>query len=97
MNKVVPFRNRYGVLDHTQYYDGPDAKALKEEFLFRWIQGASLATNMSVATAVTYPGHEYYLLTRAVPSYDVAAPKDWKTVVSDDSRYITKQRLGLGP
>jgi hypothetical protein len=78
MNIVVPIRNRYGVLDLVQYYDGPHvrdgkadptglpvmpgAKELKEAFLFPWIQGAGLACNMSVAQAIAFPTGHEYYL-----------------------------------
>ncbi len=65
MSRVVPIKHRLGPLDTVEYYDGPDAKVLKEK-LFLWLQGASMAQNNSVAAAVTYPGQEFFLLSRAV-------------------------------
>ena len=65
MSRVVPIKHRLGPLDTVEYYDGPDALPLKEA-LFRWTQGASMAQNHSVAAAITYPGQEFFLLSRAV-------------------------------
>jgi hypothetical protein len=65
MSRVVPIKKRLGPLDTVDYYDGPDALPLKDA-LFRWTQGASMAQNNSVASAITYPGQEFFLLSRAV-------------------------------
>ncbi|MSQ93114.1 MAG: hypothetical protein EXR98_01005 [Gemmataceae bacterium] len=95
MHRAIPIGNRYGSLDWIQFYDAPAAKELKEQFLFGWIQGASLATNMSIAGAVTIPGHEYYLLTRATPFAEESRPTHWRHLVSPESREISQIRAGV--
>lgn len=95
MRRVVPNGNRYGPVDWGQFYDAPGAKDLKEQFLFRWIQGASLACNMNVASAVTFPGHEYYLLTRSTPFTEYVLPQHWRPLIPPMSRDITRTRAGL--
>lgn len=65
MARVVPTKRRLGPLDTVEYYEGPDAPVLKDA-LFRWTQGAALAQNNSVAAAISYPGLEFHLLSRAV-------------------------------
>jgi hypothetical protein len=65
MRSVLPMKHRLGPLDMVEYYDGPDALPLKEA-LFQWTVGAGLSQNMSVASAITYPGHEFFLMSRAV-------------------------------
>jgi hypothetical protein len=71
------------------------AKELKEDFLFRWTLGAGLCQNMSVAGAITLPGHEYLLLSRMIPFLQEDHPKDWKPLISQESRRVTMDRLGL--
>src|SRR5262249_25089848 len=61
------FPIRKGPLDAVEFYDGPMAKELKEDFLFQWSLGAGLCQNMSVANTITYPGIEYVLLSRMIP------------------------------
>jgi hypothetical protein len=96
MNSIFPMRRRYGPLDLIQYYDGPAAKELKEEFLFRWIQGAGLAYNLSVPQALAFPnGHEYYLLTRSTPFFEETPPLHWQALISKESRHVTRERLGI--
>ena len=65
MSRVVPIKQRLGPLDMVEYYDGPDALGLKEA-LFQWTVGLGMSQNMSVASAITYPGQEYFVLSRAV-------------------------------
>ncbi|MBI2803579.1 MAG: hypothetical protein HYX68_01180 [Planctomycetes bacterium] len=104
--KIFPFRNRFGILDRVRYYNGPPgefekgksqfpAKELKEAFLFRWTQGAGLAWNQSVASAVTFPGQEYYLLTRETPFVERTIPFGWWPVITSGERELTRERLGL--
>ncbi len=95
MRRVIPVASRYGLLDWGQYYDGPGAKDLKEQFLFRWLQGASVAANMSVASTVSFPGQEYYLLTRLTPFAEETTPTNWRHVVPIQSRETSRTRAGL--
>ena len=95
MLSVVPIPRRLGPLDTVEYYDGPMAKEIKEDFLFRFAIGAGLCQNMSIASAVTYPGHEYFLLSRTAPGDEELPPADWKALITQESRRITAERLGL--
>jgi hypothetical protein len=95
MLKIVPIRKRYGSLDLVQYYDGPAAKELKEQFLFRWIQGAGLAYNMSVPQALAFPGQEYYLLTRRTPFLELTVPEHWRPLISENTRSLVSERVGM--
>jgi hypothetical protein len=94
MNKILPIRQRFGLLDLVHYYDGPAAKELKEEFLFRWVQGASMPFG-NAASALTFPGHEYFLLTRTTPFLDENPPAHWRPLITKETRRITGGRLGL--
>jgi hypothetical protein len=73
MNRILPFKQRQGPLDAIEYYDGPMTKEFKESFLLPWTQGAMLASTMNVAAAITAPGQEYLLLSRAIPFQDTKA------------------------
>ena len=96
MSRVVPIPNRMGPLDMVEYYDGPMAKELKEQFLFAWIAGAGLSQNMSVASAVTFPGHEYFLLSRAVTFQDATSfHANWQPLILESTRAVTLGRRGV--
>lgn len=95
MLRVVPIRTRTGPLDNVEYYDGPLAKEIKEDVLFRWTLGAAVCQNMSIAGVVTYPGHEYFLLSRVTPSRETSVPEGWKPLISGESRRVTMGRMGL--
>ena len=93
MNGVPKMKKRTGLLDQLQYYDGPAASDLRH-FLFLWTQGAALAPNMNVAATVTYPGHEYHLLTRRANDIE-SVPEHWRQLITSETRRITANRLGL--
>ena len=95
MLKVVPIKTRTGPLDNVEYYDGPLAKEIKEDVLFRWTLGAGLCQNMSIAGAITYPGHEYFLLSRVMPALQEKSPPNWTPMMTQESRRVTAGRLGL--
>jgi len=95
VQKIVPIPKRFGPLDRIEYYDGPMAKELKEDFLFRWTLGAGLCTNMSVAGTITLPGHEYLLLSRVIAPNQEEAVENWRPIMSEESRRITADRLNL--
>ena len=84
-----------GLIDTIEYYDGPMAKEMKEDFLFRWAAGAMLSQNMSVAGAVTFPGHEFLMLSRVADATQETTPKHWVPLILPESRRITADRLGL--
>lgn len=65
MSKVVPIKQRLGPLDTVEYYDGPDALPLKD-VIFRWTAGAAAAPMPNFAASITYPGQEFFILSRAV-------------------------------
>lgn len=92
--KIVPIRQTTGPIDTVFYYDGPMAKELKEQLLFRWALGAGLSQNMSIANAVTYPGQEYMLLT-GTGSSDDPLQVNWRWLIVPETRRITAERLGL--
>lgn len=95
MHKVVPIPKRLGPLDTLEFYDGPLAKELKEDFLFRWTMGAGLCQSMSVAGTITYPGVEYLMLSRRIPFGQEEHVKNWKPIITGESRRVTMDRLGL--
>jgi len=94
MNSVAKMRKRTGALDQVQFFDKPGANDLRE-FLYLWTQGASLSQHMSVASTVSIPGQQYFLLTRKVNDIDAAPPQHWVPLITDSTRAITADRLGL--
>ncbi len=93
VNKVVPFRRRWGRLDTVRYYDAPAARELRE-WLFLWTQGARVAQSPIFSTTITCPGHAGYLLTRTVA---VHAPEqqDWQRLINRDTHRVVGVRLNL--
>jgi hypothetical protein len=101
MSTVGKMRNRMGALDHVHYYDAPGAKEVRE-CLFLWTQGASLAPTISVAptagvlaSTISFPGHHYLYLTRQVGNADTEPATNWRRLITDETRRITADRLGL--
>ena len=103
MLKILPIRQFYGPLDLVQYYDGAGAKELKEQFLHRWLQGASYATQMTIPNAILYPngqptGQDYFLLSHTVPFAEEFEQKNgWRPLITPATRAIVAQRLGMVP
>jgi hypothetical protein len=93
MQRVPYIKKRTGPIDRVQYYDGPNANKLRE-VLFGLTQGFQLAQNMSFAATVTFPGHEYHMLTRT-GNADEPLPDNWKVLITPETRRIARNRLGL--
>ena len=83
MSKVVPIRRRMGPLDAVEYYDGPNAKEVKEALLLV-TTGASL--HMNAVTAIPYPDIEYFYLSRTTPFPQETLPSNWKPIITPESR-----------
>jgi len=96
MLKIFPIRKRYGSLDLVQYYNGPAAGELKE-ILFAASRLAGYATPpMGVAPAIALPsGQKYFLLTRRTPFLEVNIPEHWRPLISENTRNLVGERLGM--
>ncbi len=94
MTRVVPIKKRLGPLDMFEYYDGPDALALKDA-LFRWSAGVRLSQNASFASTITYPGQEYFLLSRAVSFEGTKEGGPISAATSAKPIVITSENHGL--
>jgi hypothetical protein len=91
-NKIHQIRAARGPLDGVQYYDGPEAAALRF-FLLWWTAGAASYNGTAFVPPNLMPDQQYYLLTRwgAID----AIPPLWKPIVTPDAMLIVKSRLGL--
>ncbi|MBI1831338.1 MAG: hypothetical protein HYR84_07810 [Planctomycetes bacterium] len=96
LRDILPARKRYGELDLVHFYDGPGAKELKEDFLFPWIHGASVAANRSVPQAIAFPnGHEYFLGALRTPFRQDKIGEHWRPLISAETRHLYFERAGL--
>ena len=96
MLKIFPIRKRYGSLDLVQYYDGPAANDLKETLRAASGLASYAAPPMGVAPALALPsGQKYFLLTRRTPFLEVNIPEHWRPLISENTRNLVGERLGM--
>jgi hypothetical protein len=92
MLKIFPIRKRYGSLDLVQYYDGPAANEMKETLL----AASRFASSVGVAPAIPFPSEQkYFLLTRRTPFLEVNVPEHWRPLISENTRNLVSERLGM--
>jgi hypothetical protein len=94
LGKVTPFRLRRGPLDAVRYYDGPNAKELRES-LFAISYGQTLAMSPQFASSLfVYPGRVSFMLTQGSFKDEPLQP-GWKRLITDETHRIIELRLGI--
>ncbi len=91
--QISRIKSARGPLEGVQFYDGPQAAAVRD-FLLEWTTAAGAYKGTAFVPPVVHPDYQTYFLTRWT-ARDEGVPPNWKQLVGGDAINYVRNRLGL--